>query len=144
VTDSDPTATRMGQTESQCRARFGIWVGESTASRLSLIARVAQGRKRIVPPCRATRCECRGAGLADQLHILHTLRKCRRHAPCYLFQKQHVCYAPESLISARAKGPSRTRDAGCDARGRGGLGCAVGREQCIGTVIGNRLVLSLC
>jgi hypothetical protein len=84
----------------------------------------------------------RGAGLAVQLHILHTLRKCRRHAPCYVF---HATRLGASFPPGRKDqgDPVARAMRAAMLEAVGGLGCAVGEGQCIGTLIGNRLELSL-
>jgi len=143
-----PGWCRSARTESQCRARFGFCEGESTASRLSLMAGVAQGRDRgAIPRGRVMMMSAGVAGLAVQLHILHTRKKCRRHAPCTLFQNIAAGNTSATRPEPHFRQGDRTQShARCGLRcleAVNGLGVREGGGRCIATTIGNRRRLSL-
>jgi hypothetical protein len=138
----------MVQTELQCRARFGIWVGESTASRLSLIGAVWR-KAGIVPRRRvmSVMMSSRGAGCArPTTPPPHT-----QQMPAPRFGPLAICFKSNtSATRQRASFPKGRRDPVARAmqaamfEAAGGLGYAVSERACIGSLIGNRLVVRLC
>jgi hypothetical protein len=139
------------QTESQCRARFGIWVGESTASRLSFDR-----------ACGARQGSCRDGGMqgddeqqgcraARPTTVYYTSSTHRANAGATLPGPLAICFKDNtSAARQRASFPKGRRDPVARTmqvamfEATGGLGCAVSERACIGSLIGNRLVVRLC
>jgi hypothetical protein len=74
-----------------------------------------------VPRCRVMM-SSRGRGLRDQLHFLHTLRKCRRHAP----SNPLLCVSKTTrpLPPLRAREPHFPKGEGTQSHARCRLRCS--------------------
>ena len=131
-----PGLCRSARTESQCRARFGFCDGESKASRLSLMAGVAQGRDRGAIP--RGRVMMMSAGVAGWLsnspttHPPHT-QEMPAPRPLHSVSKhrsgQHVRYAPRASFPPGRQDPVARAMRAAMFRGRSWLGRAGGRRE---------------